>query len=215
MTMTADKIYQQTRRHKIILIVRGVTEDMILHIADAAFEAGIKLMEVTCNTKSFRAVIVRLCDHMGDKMIIGAGTVVTKDLCYQAMEAGAKFIVAPDVNPNVVDTCIKMNTAVFPGASTATEILTAKRCGAKMVKIFPAAAIGPTYIKMLKGPIDDVDFIAVGGIRLDNIGEFISSGCVGIGIGGSVISHHVIEQKDYNKLSVTLKKYVTTIHNLP
>ncbi len=141
-------------------------------------------------------------------MIIGAGTVITKELCEQVLAAGAEYVIAPDVNPEVIRHCIENDVAVIPGAATATEVLTAWRLGAKMVKIFPAAALGTEYINMLRGPIDDVDFLAVGGVELERIGDFISAGCVGIGIGGSVIRAEFVENGDWGRITELLSQYV-------
>jgi 2-dehydro-3-deoxyphosphogluconate aldolase/(4S)-4-hydroxy-2-oxoglutarate aldolase len=149
-----------------------------------------------------------LNEKMTEKMVIGAGTVITKDLCEKAINAGAKYIIAPDVNPEVIAHCVKHDTAVLPGAATATEILTARRYGAKMVKIFPAAALGLDYIKQLRGPIDDVDFVAVGGVRPETISDFFAAGCIAIGIGESAVKKEFVEKGDWRAITETVKKYV-------
>jgi 2-dehydro-3-deoxyphosphogluconate aldolase/(4S)-4-hydroxy-2-oxoglutarate aldolase len=156
-------------------------------------------------------MIKLLVEKIGDKMTIGAGTVITTDLCEQAIEAGAQFIIAPDVNPDVIDLCVRRSIVVLPGAATATEILTAKRHGAKMVKIFPAKAIGIDYIKALRGPIDDVDFVAVGGVRPENIKNFFTAGCIAIAVGESVASKEAIENSDWNAITETARKYVNVL----
>ena len=209
--MNAHDIYEIVRAEGVIAIVRGTGTDVIVDIAEALYAGGIKLLEVTCNTPGFAEMITLLADKMAGKMAIGAGTVLTKDLCNEAISAGAKYVVAPDVNPEVIKYCLTNDIAVFPGAATATEILTAARLGAKMIKIFPAASIGIDYIKQLRGPIDNVDFLAVGGVRLDNISEFMKAGCIGIGIGGSVIRKEIVESKDWSTLTAESRLYVETV----
>ncbi len=209
--MQADVVYEMVRSEGVIAIVRGVEADVIVDIAEALYAGGIKLLEVTCNTAGFAEMISLLSDATAGRMVIGAGTVITKQLCTEAVAAGAKYIVAPDVNPEVLTYCTGKNIAVFPGAATATEILTAARLGAKMVKIFPAASIGLNYIKQLRGPIDNLEFLAVGGVRLDNISDFIAAGCTGIGIGGSVITKEIVENRNWQKLTAEAKKYVETV----
>jgi 2-dehydro-3-deoxyphosphogluconate aldolase / (4S)-4-hydroxy-2-oxoglutarate aldolase len=184
----------------------------VLRIAEAVLAAGVKMLEVTCNTEGVFEMLELLNKKIGNRMIIGAGTVITVDLCKKALEAGAQYIIAPDVNPDVIDYCVKHDVAVLPGAATATEILTAKRYGAKMVKIFPAAAIGTDYIKQLRGPIDDIDFVAVGGVRPETIGEFFAAGCCGIGIGESAVKKEFVEKGDWAAITETVEKY---IQNLP
>ena len=205
--MQAQQIYQTVRETKIITIVRGTDQSSIIDIAKAVADAGVRLLEVTCNTKGFAEMIAKLSNQSPSQMIIGAGTVITKDLCRQALDAGAKYIIAPDTNPEVIGYCVENNIAVIPGAATPTEVLAAKRYGAKMVKIFPAAALGPDYIKMLKGPIDDIDFVAVGGVRPANVADFMAAGCVAIGIGGSIFKPEVIKNKQWHKITAAIQEY--------
>jgi len=205
--MQADKIYDMIKRHRIIVIVRGVSGDKIVDIANALHAGGIRLMEITCNTTGAAPMIAQLAKEMAAKMIIGAGTVITKDLCDEVVEAGAEYIVAPDVNPAVIEYGLSRHVAVLPGAATATEVLTAARAGARMVKIFPAAALGADYIRQLGRPIDEVDFVAVGGVRLQNVGEFMAAGCVAIGIGGAVIRAEFVEGCEWAKISQAARQY--------
>jgi 2-dehydro-3-deoxyphosphogluconate aldolase/(4S)-4-hydroxy-2-oxoglutarate aldolase len=170
------------------------------------------MLEVTCNTEGVFEMLELLNEKMGAQMLIGAGTVITKDLCKKALDAGAKYIIAPDVNPDVITYCVRHNIAVLPGAATATEILTAKRCGAKMVKIFPAGALGIDYIKQLRGPIDDVDFVAVGGVRPETVGEFFAAGCVAIGIGESAVKKEFVEKHNWQAITENANRYVKKLH---
>jgi 2-dehydro-3-deoxyphosphogluconate aldolase/(4S)-4-hydroxy-2-oxoglutarate aldolase len=210
--MKAEQVYETIRREKIIAIARGVEKNQIINIAEAILAGGIKMLEVTCNTDGVFEMIRMLRDKMGDEMVIGAGTVITTGLCEKAIEAGAKFIIAPDVNPDVIDYCVKRDIAVLPGAATATEILTAKRHGAKMVKIFPAKALGVDYIRALRGPIHDVDFVAVDGVRPDNMADFFAAGCVAIGIGASIVRKELVEKGDWKAITDIARQYV---QNLP
>ncbi len=210
--MNAEQIYQQVRDEKVIVIVRGAGKEKIVNIAKAVRAAGCNFLEVTCNTAGAAGMIDILCSQMPD-MCIGAGTVITKQLAEEVVEAGAKYIIAPDTNPEVIKYCVAKDIPVMPGAATATEVLTAVRAGAKMIKIFPAACIGADYIKQLKGPIDNVDFLAVGGVRVNNIKDFVAAGCVGIGIGGSVINKQAVENADWQSITKEVAKYVNEIRN--
>jgi 2-dehydro-3-deoxyphosphogluconate aldolase / (4S)-4-hydroxy-2-oxoglutarate aldolase len=206
--MKAQQVYELIRQNKIIAIARGVRITQIVNIAEALLAGGIKMLEVTCNTEGVFEMIKLLREKMGEKMCIGAGTVITTDLCKQAINADAKFIIAPDTNTEVIDYCLKHDVAILPGSATATEILAAKRHGAKMVKIFPASALGVNYIKSLRGPIDDVDFVAVDGVRPENMAEFFAAGCVAIGIGASVVRKEFIEKNDWKAITETARQYV-------
>lgn len=208
--MNAEQVYRQIRTEKVIVIVRGVRKERIVNIAKAVQAAGCNFLEVTCNTAGAAEMIDLLCKEMPD-MCIGAGTVITKALAEEVCTAGAKYVIAPDTNPEVIDYCVQNDIAVIPGAATATEVLTAARHGAKMIKIFPAACIGVDYIKQLKEPIDNVDFLAVGGVRVSNIKDFVAAGCVGIGIGGSVIKKEALENDDWQSITNEVTKYVNEI----
>ncbi len=210
--MGAEQIYQQVRDEKVIVIVRGAGKEAIVNIAQAVRAAGCNFLEVTCNTAGAPEMIAILSSRMPD-MCIGAGTVISKQLAEEVVEAGAKYIIAPDTNPEVIKYCVAKDIAVMPGAATATEVLSAVRYGAKMIKIFPAACIGIDYIKQLKGPIDNVDFLAVGGVRVNNIKDFVAAGCVGIGIGGSVIKKEAVENADWQSITNEIAKYVNIIRN--
>jgi 2-dehydro-3-deoxyphosphogluconate aldolase/(4S)-4-hydroxy-2-oxoglutarate aldolase len=206
--MRADEFYGLVRAEKVIAIVRGVDKTDIADVGEALYEGGIRLMEVTCNTPGFAEMIGILCERTAGRMVIGAGTVITRRLCEEALGAGAKYIIAPDVNEEVIEYCVSKDVGVIPGGATATEILTAGRCGAKMVKIFPACAIGAEQIRLLRGPIDNLDFVAVGGVRLNNVDEFMAAGCIGIGIGGEVVNREIVEGRRYRQISQRAREYV-------
>jgi 2-dehydro-3-deoxyphosphogluconate aldolase / (4S)-4-hydroxy-2-oxoglutarate aldolase len=206
--MNSLHVYELIRQNKIIAIARGVRTDQVVKIAEALLAGGIKILEVTCNTDGVFEMIKMLGEKMGERMCIGAGTVITTDLCKQAIKTGAKFMIAPDINTDVIDYCVKKDVAVLPGAATATEILAAKRHGAKMVKIFPASALGVNYIKALRGPIDDVDFVAVDGVRPENMAEFFAVGCVAVGVGASIVRKEFIEKNNWKAITEIARQYV-------
>ena len=205
--MRACEVYEAIRREKIIVILRGVCAEKIVDIAKALHAGGIRLMEVTCNTPGAAEMIATLSKEMAGEMIIGAGTVITKDLFDEVIAAGAEYVVAPDVNPVVIESVLAGDVAVLPGAATATEIFTAARLGAEMVKIFPATALGADYISQLRGPIDNVDFVAVGGVRLNNIADFMAAGCAAVGIGTGAIGRELIEKSQWAQISAIAFEY--------
>ena len=199
-------MYEIIRKEKIIAIVRAVSGDDILDVAEALADGGIKLMEITCNTPDTAKLIRKVSEKMQGRMHIGAGTVLSRELAEEVCAAGAKFILAPDVNPEVIEYCVQFDISVIPGAFTPTEILYAMRLGARMVKLFPAGVLGTGYIKQLQGPIDNLDIVAVGGVDEDNAGSFIKSGCSAVGIGSSLIRKEWIKKRDYQSLSSAAKR---------
>lgn len=209
--MKSQEVYETIRKEKIIVIVRGADKSQIVNIAEAVLAGGIRMLEVTCNTEGVFEMVEMLAEKMGSRMLIGAGTVITTQLCEKALAAGAKYIIAPDVNTDVIDYCVKKDVAIVPGAATATEILAAKRHGAKMVKLFPASAIGIDYIKALRGPIDDVYFVAVGGVRPETIKDFFAAGCIAIAAGDSVVRKDLVAKADWPAVTDMARQYVDVL----
>jgi 2-dehydro-3-deoxyphosphogluconate aldolase/(4S)-4-hydroxy-2-oxoglutarate aldolase len=210
--MHPTEIYELIRKEKVVAIIRGVSAETVINIANALYAGGIKLMEITCNTPNVMEMIHQVSCEMDGRMCIGAGTVITGDLAANAHQAGAKYIVAPDVNPDVIAYCRENRLAVIPGAATPTEILTAYRLGVRTIKIFPADGLGPRYIEQIRGPINDMDFIAVGGIDLQNIPVFINAGCAGVGVGSSLIRGEFIAQSNWPGLSDLAEKMIYAAH---
>lgn len=208
-----EDVYQQIKDNKIVAIVRGSMEvEKIIPLAEAIYRGGVRIIEVTCNSPGVFEMIEMLNAHLSKKMLIGAGTVIDVELAQNAIKAGAKFIVAPDTNPDVVKFSLEKGIAIAPGAMTPTEVLNVKRLGAKMVKVFPAGIMGAKYIKSVRGPINDFDIMATGGINVDNITEFHEVGCSAFGIGGSLVKKDLVEAADWDGLESLARQYVEKLN---
>ncbi len=204
--MDAKQIYQRIREEKIIAIVRGVSAYRVIRIAEALYAGGIRLMEITCNTPGVTEMIEAVSKAMEGKMGVGAGTVLTEKLAGDVCAAGAQYVIAPDINPAVVEFCLERGVPVIPGAATPTEILLAKRLGVTMIKIFPAEALGTEYIQQIRGPIDDMDFVAVGGVTEGNVAEFLKAGCAAAGLGGSLVKKDLVDRCDWAGLTALAQR---------
>jgi 2-dehydro-3-deoxyphosphogluconate aldolase / (4S)-4-hydroxy-2-oxoglutarate aldolase len=188
------ELFRETR---IITIVRGVERDRILPLAEAVYEGGIRMLEVTLNTVGAYYMIKDLRKHFGKKMFIGAGTVLDTSDAKAAAEAGASFFVTPNTDKRVIQYGVDENIPVYPGALTPTEVAKAWKCGATAVKLFPASTCGgPSYVKELMGPLGHIPLLAVGGVNASNAADYIRAGCTGIGVGSSVI--HMPDIRDGN-----------------
>jgi len=207
--MKPELFYQEVYKHKIIAIVRGVAKEKIELLAEALFKGGIKLLEITCNTDGFERQIEIVSEAFGSNILVGAGTVTSVELAKKAISAGAEYLIAPDVNPDVIQYCTNKNVPIIPGALTPTEVLTAIRHGASMIKVFPVAAMGPGYVKQLCGPINDVGFITVGGVDENNMGEYFAAGCVGAGLGGCLIKKDLVESGAWSELTALAERIVS------
>lgn len=207
------EIIQRVIDHKIVAIVRGVYGKDCLNLAKALCEGGIKLLEVTfdqLNTEKWQETadtISLLKENLGDKMCFGAGTVTSVELVNIAKQAGADFIVSPDINKDVIKATVKSGMVSMPGAMTPTEVLHAHSLGADFVKLFPAGSLGAGYIKAISAPINHVKILAVGGVDENNAAEFIAAGAVGVGAGGKLVNKKWIAEGKFDEISALAKKF--------
>lgn len=183
---------------RVIAIVRGVEEKHIAGVAQALLDGGVPVMEVTLNTEGALGMIGRLQEAFGDRMFIGAGTVLDAEDARQALDAGASYLVTPNMDEEVIRLAVGRDVPIFPGAMTPTEIVKAWKAGATAVKVFPSASLGIAYMKELLAPLNRIPLMAVGGVTEDNIGEYLRIGCYGVGIGGSLVNLKEIAAGNYD-----------------
>ena len=192
-------------------ILRGVTEESLPGVLEAAFSGGLRFLEITLNTPGALALIERAVAHFPD-CSIGAGTVLTAEDVDKSFDAGAKFIVAPNLNDKVAECCAKNSLAYFPGALTPTEIEKAWCSGATMVKVFPASQMGPSYFKMLKGPFEHIKLMAVGGVSPQNIPDYFSAGASAVALGGSIFSQRRMANQDYGSIQKDIEEFIFAVN---
>jgi 2-dehydro-3-deoxyphosphogluconate aldolase / (4S)-4-hydroxy-2-oxoglutarate aldolase len=176
------------RRCGVIAVLRGIDSERMLPIAQALYEGGIKAVEVTLNHPDSIKSIALLDNEFGKDLLIGAGTVLNPDAARAAVSAGATFIISPSLNLKTIETTKRLGVVSIPGAYTPTEIVTAYENGADFVKVFPATALGPSFLKDMKGPLPHIPLIPTGGIHVGNAFEFLQAGAVAIGVGSSLVS---------------------------
>lgn len=199
-------------KHKIITICRGIYGEDLLNLIKALYDGGIRLVEVTFDQKSedYKETldsIKLLNDYFQDKMAIGAGTVITPDQVNLAQKAGAKFIISPNADEEVIKETKKLGLISIPGALSATEVLNANAWGADFVKLFPAATMSVKYMKDLMGPINHVKFIATAGINENNIKEFDDIGCTGYGISGRLTEKKLVKEGNFEEFTKRAKEF--------
>lgn len=213
-----NEIIERVLASKIVVIVRGVYGEDCLNLAKALLEGGIELMEVTFDQSSKEnqmktAETIQLINKtLGNKMILGAGTVTSLEMLNAANKAGAKFIVSPDMNPKIIKKTVKLGMVSMPGAMTPTEILTAYKAGADFVKVFPADNLGSSYIKAVKAPLNHIPLLAVGGVNENNVGAFIKAGAAGVGVGGNLVNKEWIEAGEFDKITALAKEFINNIN---
>lgn len=204
-------------KEKIIVIVRGIASDKLLPLAKAMFEGGIRMLEITFSAdgkvsdEETAANIALLSRHFEGRMLIGAGTVLTKKQVKLTKKAGGKFIISPDADSAVIKYTKKLGLISMPGAVTPSEIKLCHNSGADYVKIFPAVNLGPDYIKAVKAPLSHIKYLAVGGINPDNMKDYLKAGVCGFGIGGNIVSKDMIERGDFSGIQALAKKYTDAL----
>ena len=212
-----ENTIQAILENKVIAIVRGVDGDSVVKAARALYEGGIRLVEVTFNQKdpaSFcktAEAIRAIRDEMGDKMLVGAGTVTTPGLVEMAAEAGALYIISPDTDAAVIRRTRELGLVSLPGAYTATEAKQAHVAGADFVKLFPCIEGAPAYLKALCAPLSHIRFLAVGGVNADNAADFFKAGAVGVGVGGCLVNKKWVEAGRFDLITEEAKKIVNNI----
>lgn len=209
-----DAIIEKVMQKKIIAIVRGVYGEDCVDLAKALYAGGIELMEVTFDQSEpdllsrTSDTIAMLDGALGERMIFGAGTVMSVPMLHMAKEAGARFAVSPDVNEEVIKATVDAGMVSMPGALTPTEIATAHRFGADFVKVFPASGLGAPYIKAIRAPLNHIRLLAVGGVSENNVAAFLKAGCVGVGVGGNLVNREWIQNREFEKITRLAKEMV-------
>ena len=183
----------------VIGILRNISLETIESIMPIYSAVGFTNIEVTMNTPDVANIISKLCKNYPN-LNIGAGTVCNKAELESALKAGASFIVTPIISEEVIQTCVKNNIPIFPGAYTTTEIYLANQLGATAVKVFPATQLGPDYIKDVLGPLDKSRLIPTGGVTKNNIKKFFESGAYAVGMGSSLFDKKLISAKKLEAL---------------
>jgi 2-dehydro-3-deoxyphosphogluconate aldolase/(4S)-4-hydroxy-2-oxoglutarate aldolase len=207
------EILQEIEQHKIIAICRGIEPDEILQAVEAVAQGGIFLFEVTFNQKDPDGIQkaseeIRLLVKEGPAGIhVGAGTVMTLEQLSAALQAGAEFFLAPNVNETVIRSACEYGILSIPGAATASEVVNAYQAGADIVKIFPAGLLGPAYIRALRGPLSNIPLMAVGNIDPHNFRDFLNAGCMSIGVGSNIMNLNLIHEKRFHELTTLAQAY--------
>ena len=212
-----EQIIAAVENEKIIVIVRGINKKDLIPLAEAMYEGGIKLLEITYSAngsvsdEETAESIKLLASYFDGKMLIGAGTVLTEHQVELTRAAGGKFIISPDTNVSVIKKTRECGLVSMPGALTPTEIATAHRAGADFVKLFPITSLGTEYVKAVKAPLSNVKMLAVGGVSLDNIKDYLKVGVCGFGLGSNIVNKKLVEARDFAAIRELAEKYVSAV----
>jgi len=214
MPWTKEKTLALIREVGLIPIVRAPSAGDALRAAEAIIEGGIGIAEITMTVPNAIRVMEIVAEKFGDKVLLGAGTILDPKSCQAALRAGAEFIVSPSLNPKVIEVARHHSKACFPGALTPTEVVSAWQSGADMVKIFPCGPVGgPSYIKALKGPFPQIDFIPTGGVNLETTPEFIKAGAAAVAVGGELVNVKVLKEGNLDVVVANARKFIEAVRS--
>ena len=209
-----ENVIETIKKEKLIAIVRGIAPEKCLKVAGALYAGGFRLVEITFDQKNpdswatTAAAIKAVSEAYSGTMEVGAGTVTSVKLVELAASAGAKYIISPDTNIDVIKRTRELGLVSMPGALTPTEILTALEAGADIVKVFPAGALGPGYVKDVMGPLKQATIMVVGGVSLENIADFFRAGAACAGIASNLVSKSLVDADDYAAIAERAAAFV-------
>ena len=204
---------EYVKERKIVAIVRALSPEYLLHLGHAFEEGGIGLMEVTYNQsapetwKDTANGIEAVEKEFGDRLLVGAGTVITLKQVSMTYNAGGHYLVTPTTQPEIIRAGKALGLGLYPGAFTPSEILAAYEAGADAVKVFPASCLGPGYIKAIRAPLSHIPLMAVGGVNEKNAADFMKAGCVGLGVGGNLVNKEWIRNGEWEKITALAKEF--------
>ena len=214
MAWTKEKALTKIREIGLVPIVRVPTEEDAMRAAEALAQGGIGIAEITMTVPGALRVMEAVSARYGDKVLLGAGTVLDPETCRAAILAGAEFIVTPALDVRVIELARRYGKPIFPGSLTPTEVVTAWQAGADMVKIFPCGALGgPKYIKALKGPLPQIDMVPTGGVNLENAAEYIKAGAGAIAVGTELVDLKALKEGKLDQIVETAKKFVQAVRD--
>jgi 2-dehydro-3-deoxyphosphogluconate aldolase/(4S)-4-hydroxy-2-oxoglutarate aldolase len=206
MTKLIESTANRIKESGIIVIVRGnLSVKQIVSAAEQLASADINIMEITLNSHNALEAIHQIRQDLGDRMLVGAGTVRTAAQVAEAQKAGAQFIVSPNFDSDSVGYSQSHEILHLPGVMTATEAQNAYMAGCSMVKLFPADTLGPQYLKSLLAPLDDIDFVPTGGITANNIADYVRAGAAAVAVGSALISNHSQTSEEIYAKAVQLR----------
>ena len=198
-------------RAGIVAVIRIKDPGKLQAVVDAISQGGIRALEVTMTVPGAIELIADLAPRMPHGFLLGAGTVLDAETAIKVIDAGARFIVSPVFRRDVIEACHSRDVAVTPGCFTPTEILDAWDAGADIVKVFPATALGPGYIKDVRAPLPHVKLMPTGGVTLDNAGEWITAGAVAVGVGSALTDAKAIEAGKFDVLRANAERIVRSV----
>jgi 2-dehydro-3-deoxyphosphogluconate aldolase/(4S)-4-hydroxy-2-oxoglutarate aldolase len=191
----------------IVAVVRSADSQQLVEVVRALVDGGVTVAEITMTVPGALDVLAQVRKDLGDRVLLGAGTVLDPETARAVLLAGAEYIVSPTVNLDVIRMCQRYDKLVMPGAFTPTEVLAAWEAGADIVKVFPAEVVGPSYFKALRGPLPQIRLMPTGGVDLDTASEFLKAGACCLGIGSQLVEPAAVAKRNFARIRELASQY--------
>jgi 2-dehydro-3-deoxyphosphogluconate aldolase/(4S)-4-hydroxy-2-oxoglutarate aldolase len=209
--MSKEQQLKQVLDGGLVAVVRSPDSQQLVEVARALHDGGIHVIEITMTVPDALDVVRAVRKAMGDRILLGAGTVLDPETARAALLAGAEYLVAPTINLDVIRLCQRYDKLIMPGAFTPTEILTAWEAGADIVKVFPADVVGPAFFKAMKGPLPQVRLMPTGGVDLTTAGAFLKAGACCLGIGSQMVEPQAVATRNFTRIRELAQQYVAVV----
>jgi 2-dehydro-3-deoxyphosphogluconate aldolase/(4S)-4-hydroxy-2-oxoglutarate aldolase len=195
----------------IVAVVRSPDSRQLVEVARALADGGVSVLEITMTVPGALDVVRQVREALGDRVLLGAGTILDPETARAALLAGAEYLVSPTVNRDVIGLCQRYDKLVMPGAFTPTEILTAWEAGADIVKVFPAEVVGPPFFKALRGPLPQIRLMPTGGVDLTTAAAFLKAGACCLGVGSQLVEPKAVAARDFDRIRDLARQYAAVV----
>src|SRR5947208_11233635 len=212
--MSKETQLRQILDSGIVAVVRSPDSDQLVEATRALADGGVNVVEITMTVPFALDVLRAIRKALGDRVLLGAGTVLDPETARAVMLAGAEFIVAPTVNFEVIRLCQRYDKLVMPGAFTPTEILGAWEAGADIVKVFPADVVGPAFFRAVRGPLPQVRLMPTGGVDLTTAAAFLKAGACCLGVGGQLVEPKAVAERNFDRIRDRARQYVAIVQQV-
>ena len=212
MTTNISRVFDQLIDSGVVAVMRGADADTIIDVATALHDGGVTAYEITADNANAAALISEVRASFRDSEVtVGAGTVLDSPTAQEMITSGAEFIVGPTFDPDILEICNRHGTLVAPGILSPTEALNAYEAGADLLKVFPAATVGPTHLSSIAGPLPHLPLMPTGGINIDNVADYIEAGAAVVGAGGALMNTDAIAAGDFESITETAEMFTQEI----
>jgi 2-dehydro-3-deoxyphosphogluconate aldolase/(4S)-4-hydroxy-2-oxoglutarate aldolase len=212
--MKRHEIVENIIEFKAVAVIRMEDPSKLIKVAEAIYEGGVKAIEITMTVPNAIETIALASKEIGDKVLIGVGSILNQEMAQKAIDAGAKYVVSPIFKKEIIERSHKNGIPAMPGTFTPTEAQLAWEAGADIIKIFPADVLGMSFIKGMKAPMPHLKVMPTGGVSLTNAGEWLKAGACAVGVGSALIDKKAILEENYTVLTKNAKQIMESINSI-